>query len=82
MENLFVAKDIVERLVKIKRRQIFGKKTNINRNLLIWGEKTYNPKKTYAEIGQDFGLSLERTRQIVNGTDRFVKKSLKELKVA
>ena len=82
MENLFFAKDIVEILVKIKRRQIFGKKTDINRNLLIWGEKTYNPKKTYTEIGQDFGLSLERTRQIVNGTDRFVKKELKELKVS
>jgi len=76
------ANDLIEKLVEIKYRSATyhpNQNQNIYRNLLIWGEKTYDPKTTYTEIGHAYELSCTRVSQIVSSTDRFIRGALNEI---
>ena len=72
LEKTIIAKDLIDKLLKTK-------KYITNRNLLIWGERTYDTKKTLADIGKDYGLSQERVRQIVGRMNQVLNKKLKEI---
>ena len=72
LEKTIIAKDLIDKLLKTKNYIT-------NRNLLIWGERTYDTKKTLADIGKDYGLSQERVRQIVGRMNQVLNKKLKEI---
>jgi len=71
LEKTIVAKDLIDRLLKASDTPY--------RNFLIWGERTYDTKKTLADIGKDYGLSQERVRQIVRRINQVLNKKLKEI---
>jgi hypothetical protein len=79
LEKKIIAKDLIDRLLKIQNRNPYIYRSDPYRDFLIWGEKTYDPKKTYASIGKDYGLCLESARRIVKKVNRFLKKALKEI---
>tara|TARA_B100001057_G_scaffold392910_1_gene401674 strand:- start:255 stop:500 length:246 start_codon:yes stop_codon:yes gene_type:complete len=78
LEKTIIAKDLIDKLLKTKN-YIKGSSNITNRNLLIWGERTYDTKKTLTDIGKDYGLSRERVRQIVGRMNQVLNKKLKEI---
>ena len=79
LEKTIIAKDLIDRLLKIQNRNPYIYRSDPYRDFLIWGEKTYDTKKTFDSIGKDYGLCHERVRQIVKKVNRFLKKALKEI---
>lgn len=70
MEKTLIAKDIVAKIAAVRGE-------NGMRNLLIWGEREWGGK-TLVAIGNDYGLSQERVRQIHAHMTRVVNNFMKK----
>ena len=45
LEKKIIAKDLIDRLLKIQNRNPYIYRSDPYRDFLIWGEKTYDTKK-------------------------------------